>query len=141
MICHKPNQPINQLYKRNLCDRWIGTGTVIRLENKQVLVKHAGSYVRVHPSCLVLYPETYQNSLENGKIGTNTSHKRPDELPKVSISEDIDIDEDLETPNNNVDRSPKQNFIPKKIELLKQGKTIKCKLANDKIQNGENWMF
>ena len=36
-------------YKRNEQDRWMGPGTVIGSENKQVLVKHGGSYVRVHP--------------------------------------------------------------------------------------------
>ena len=30
-------------YERNLCDRWVGPGTVIGWEHKQVLVKHGGS--------------------------------------------------------------------------------------------------
>ena len=49
-------------YKRNLCDRWLGPGTVIGWEHKHVLVKHGGTYVKVHPCHLVPYPEKYQSS-------------------------------------------------------------------------------
>ena len=35
-------------YKRNESNRWMGPGSVIGFEGKQVLVKHGGSYVRVH---------------------------------------------------------------------------------------------
>lgn len=35
-------------YKRKYSEKWHGAGTVIGQENKQVLVKHGGSYVRVH---------------------------------------------------------------------------------------------
>ena len=44
-------------YKRNLCDRWLGQGTVIGWGHKQVLVKHGGTYVRLHPYHLVPHPE------------------------------------------------------------------------------------
>ena len=68
---------------------------------------------------------------EEGKIELNILQKRPDESSKVAILEDIDLDKDLETPNNNINKAPKQNYTPKKIELLKAGQIIKCKLAND----------
>ena len=51
-------------YKRNLCDRWLCPETVIGWEHKQVLVKHGGTYLRVHPCCLVPHPEKYQSSLK-----------------------------------------------------------------------------
>ena len=85
------------LYKKNLYDRWLGPGTVIGWEHKQVLVKHGGTYVRVHPSHLVPYPETYQSFSEDSKNEPNTSQKRPDESQKVQFSDNID--EDLETLN------------------------------------------
>ena len=36
-------------YKRNNSNEWKGPGTVIGQDGQQVLVKHGGSYVRVHP--------------------------------------------------------------------------------------------
>ena len=35
-------------YRREDSDKWKGPGTVFGKENKQVLVKHGGSYGRVH---------------------------------------------------------------------------------------------
>ena len=54
------------------------------------------------------------------KIKPNTSQKGPDGSLKVPISEDNNMDEDLNTTNNNVNRSPKQNSTPKKIKLPKE---------------------
>lgn len=128
------------LYKRNLCDRWLGPGTVIGWEHKQVLVKHGGTYVRVHPSRLAPYPETYRSSSKDSIKEPSASQNRLEESPDVPISEKFDMNGDLGTTNNNVeqhqtvearDRPHKQDFTPKKIELPKPGQTIKCKLAND----------
>ena len=41
-------------YKRNNSNEWKGPGTVIGQDGQQVLVKHGGSYVRVHPCHLLL---------------------------------------------------------------------------------------
>ena len=41
------------------------------------------------------------------------------------------MDEDLETPNNNVDDALKQNSTQKKINLLEPGQAIKYKLTNN----------
>ena len=43
------------LYKREQIDRWMGPGSVIGSENKQILVKHGGTYVRVHPCRIMHY--------------------------------------------------------------------------------------
>ena len=69
-----------------------------------MLVKHGVTYIRVHLFCLKSYPETYQSSFEKDKIEHLT--KRPEESTKVAILEDIDLDKDLETPNNNVNKAP-----------------------------------
>ena len=45
-------------FKRNDLDQWLGPGTVIGTEHKQVLIKHGGSYVRVHPCRLIPYSKT-----------------------------------------------------------------------------------
>ena len=59
-ICSKvrPNSLIFQLgyrvfYKRNN-DMWKGPVILIGKENKQILVKHGGHYIRVHPCRLQL---------------------------------------------------------------------------------------
>ena len=41
-------------YKRNNSNEWKGPGTVIGQDGEQVLVKHGGSYVRVHLCRLLL---------------------------------------------------------------------------------------
>ena len=61
------------LFKRNKCERWLGPGTVIGWENKQVLVKHGGSYVRVHPSRLRLYHSNEEKCL-NGNQEQNINN-------------------------------------------------------------------
>ena len=45
-------------YKRVDSRRWKGPGTVIGQEGQQVLVKHGGVYIRVHPCRLTLEKQT-----------------------------------------------------------------------------------
>ena len=125
-------------YKRNLCDRWLGPGIVIGSEHKQVLVKHGGTYVRVHPCHLVLHLEKYQSSSESESIIEPTiSPSVPKETSNISISEENNVEEELVTPSDHVehqtvrDGPTKQNPIWKTIELPKPEPTIECKLTND----------
>ena len=125
-------------YKRNLCDRWLGPGTVIGWEYKQVLVKHGGTYVRVHPCRLVPCPVVYQNSSESeSMVEPTTSQVGPKETSNISIFGENNVEE-LGTLNDHVEQHqtvrnglPKQNSNKIKIELPKPGQTIECKLAND----------
>ena len=41
-------------YKRKNSEKWEGPGKVIEKENKQLLVKHGGYDIRVHPCSLQL---------------------------------------------------------------------------------------
>ena len=41
-------------YKRKSSDKWKGPGMTIGKENKQILVKQGGYYIRVHPCSLQL---------------------------------------------------------------------------------------
>ena len=108
-------------YKRNLCDRWLGPGTVIGWEHKQVLVKHGGTYVRVHPCRLVPHPEVYQNSSEReSMVEPTTSQVGPKETSNISISGENNVEE-LGTLNDYVEQYqtvrnglPKQNSNKKK---------------------------
>ena len=105
---------------------------------KQVLVKHGGTYVRVHPCCLVPHPEKYQSSSDSESITEpTTSHSGPIETSNISISEENNMEEELQTPSylgqhqTLRDWQTKQNPIQKTIELPKPGQSIECKLTND----------
>ena len=111
-LCHQVRTGITQsykngdvFYKRNLCDRWLGPGTVIGWDHKQVLVKHGGTYVRVHPYRLVPHPEKYQSYSESESvIEPTTSPSGPKETSNISISEENNVEEELGTPRDHVEQ-------------------------------------
>ena len=115
-----------------------GPGAVIGWEHKQVLVKHGGTYVRVHP-CLMPHPEKYQSSSEiESIIEPTTSPSGPKETSNISISKENNVEEEFGTSSDHVkqhqtvrDGPTKQNPIQKTNELLKPGQSIECKLTND----------
>ena len=53
-------------YKRESSDQWKGPGSVIGIENQTVMIKHGGSYVKVHPCRVML-----ENSEFQGKQSAN----------------------------------------------------------------------
>lgn len=142
------------LFKRNQCEIWFGPGTVICWEHKQVLVKHGGTYVRVHPSRLRLYPGNEENCL-NGNQEQNThnpslSQQKCDETLVQSDSEDKDADfepseqveaeeqisNDVELEQHDVSirsrgRPSRLKSVPKIVALPTPAQIIKCKLVND----------
>ena len=99
-------------FKRPGVDRWMGPGTVIGSEHKQVLVKHGGSYVRVHPCRLQLY--------RNGEIGRVQAE--PTDLSSGRINSDNDYDMPLE--NDAVieclEYPDAENETPNMSELVRQ---------------------
>ena len=92
------------LYKRNESDRWLGPGAVIGWEHKQVLVKHGATYVRVHPSRLILYPDTHHDTSEPVKHHSQNN---------VTTNGYVPIDDGNETDDNPeqyaCDKSPKMS--------------------------------
>ena len=54
-------------YKRNNSNEWRGPGTVIGQEGQQVLIKHGGSYVRVHPCRLLLEQVAFGQPVVDGQ--------------------------------------------------------------------------
>ena len=120
------------LYKRNESDRWRGPGTVIGWEHKQVLVKHGGTYVRVHPCRLTLYPnqQTFSEKTDtNEDIEPPNQDSETTQLP-APVYDETDMHSDLErTQPDNIDTPP--NTAKKSITLPKPGQTILCKLQND----------
>ena len=113
--------------------------TVIGWKHKQVLVKHGGTYVRVHPCRLVSHPEKYQSCSESESIiEPTTSPSGTKETSNISIFEDNIVEQELGIPSDHIeqhqtvrDGPTKQNPIRKIVELPKPGQTIECKLTND----------
>ena len=54
-------------YKRNNSNEWKGPGTVIGQDRQQVLVKHGGSYVTVHPCRLLLEQVAFGQPVVDGQ--------------------------------------------------------------------------
>ena len=88
---------------------------VIGWEDKQVLLKNGSTYLRTHPSCLVLYPKTFSSSSEDSKIEI---HRRG--LMNYWNYQFLKILKWMK-----ISEPPKQNSTAKKIELLKPEETIK----------------
>ena len=96
-------------------------------------------YVRVHPCRLVPHTEKYQSSSESESIiEPITLPRGSKETANISISEEKNVEEELETPSDHVkqhqtvrDGPTKQNPIWKTTELPKPGQTIEYKLANN----------
>ena len=62
-------------YKRNINPKWRGPGCVIGQENKNILVKHGGELIRVHPASLIHVNEAKPTPPEDvhQKIGEKES--------------------------------------------------------------------
>ena len=105
------------LYKRNESDRLLDPGAVIGWEHKQVLVKHGATYVRVHPSCLILYPVTHHDTSEPVK-----HHSQNNVITNgyVPIDDGNETDDNPEQYGANAcDKSPK--IVTKSVQLPKPG--------------------
>ena len=144
------------LFKRNESQRWQGPGAVIGWESKQVLVKHGGTYIRVHPCRLMSYRGIAEKDMESeGNNGDPYSSSQ-----KEARGEESEVDRDIETENEDFPepvheeqldhqqpegqlihqqqatkrprgRPRKHRKVPDVVEVPKPGTKIKCKLAND----------
>ena len=89
-----------------------------------MLVKHGATYVRVHPSRLILYPDTHHDTCEPVKHHSQNN---------VTTNGYVPINDGNETDDNPeqyaCDKSPK--IVTKSVQLPKPGQTIKCKFTND----------
>ena len=76
-------------YKRATEVRWRGPAVVLGQDGQQVLVKHGGTYVRVHPCRLNLARQSTQTSLEintSPEITPLTSNKNKEENQTIRSS-------------------------------------------------------
>ena len=141
-------------YKRATEVRWRGPAVVLGQDGQQVLVKHGGTYVRVHPCRLNLARQSTQTSLEintSPEITPLTSNKNKEENKTIrsSDSEGDDSDNDpldpldpLDTtttaaPQANLTRprgrpsSNKSKETSVKNDSLKVGMVVKYKVKDN----------
>ena len=78
----------NVYYKRNDSKEWRGPGVVIGRDGKQVLVKHGGTYIRVHTCRLTRVPE---KEVENEREENNVIE---DEVPELHLNSSSHVCED-----------------------------------------------
>ena len=140
-------------YKRNDDDRWRGPGVVIGRDGKQVLVRHGGTYVRVHV-CRLQHAPTSGDFVQNTAPMDDpspTTSLLPSKPVAVSPTQRTCIDDDEESTNKdlfplraheestNRDSIPlrdtvDQSFVtPSRVTPSKPaiGKRIECWLKND----------
>ena len=83
-------------YKCKSSDEWKSPGTVIGKENKQILVKHGGYYIRIHPCSLQLISKNSVCILEPFE-----KNKNPDDsnrnIDEQLIEKDCSITSDDES--------------------------------------------
>ena len=109
-------------YKRADEIRWRGPGTVIGKDGQQVLVKHGGVYVRVHPCRLTLEKQTvvgfkdldddYESEIDNGNsqqiqndFSNSATNLETENIPDHNNSNDNTSDPSTKCRNNENSRS------------------------------------
>ena len=92
-----------------------------------MLVKHGATYVRVHPSCLILYPDIHHDTSESVKHHTQNNVITNGYVLRDDGNETDDNPEQYEA--NVCDKSPK--IVTKSVQLPKLGQPIKSKSTND----------
>ena len=85
-------------YKRKDSKKWKGPATVLAKDGQQVLLKHGGVYIKVHPCRLTLCNETV---VGGDKTLTEESSKEPKESSKFNIEEDNKEENNAITTTNN----------------------------------------
>ena len=144
-------------FKRNESNIWKGPGTVIGAENKQVLVKHGGTFVRVHPCRLLKYSSSVNDvGIESSMKDNLQSNVHSNELPSTTENptedlciEDYSLDQsnDFEDPVQNerttvsevVTSSPEEHNVS---ETRKAGRPLKKKSFKEPVivlpKSGQN---
>ncbi|CAL4124732.1 unnamed protein product, partial [Meganyctiphanes norvegica] len=143
-------------YKRNESARWMGPGTVIGWETKQVLVKHGSTYVRVHPCRLARCSPDLRHSLDASSAidcsETENTFKGIDRAEVLSETEDMDDEGVIEMDNGQVENlviREEQNAgqvqelpattVSKSLrlsDLPKPGQIVHCRLSDGNDLDG-----
>ena len=92
-------------YKRNLSKKWKGPGSVIGQDGQQVIVKHCGTYVRVHPCRLLLEKECEQLDTHSEDQIVADNERSINVTNKVVNFDDVDENDDKDVTNTDSDEN------------------------------------
>ena len=92
-------------YKRRDSKKWKGPGKVIGVDGQQILIKYGNTYVRCHPSHVILKDTIDKGVYENRKSCSDLKEKTNNDLSKTyedssnisedNISDNYDSNEDF----------------------------------------------
>ena len=129
-------------YKRKDYDEWKGPGVVIGRDGKQIIVKHAGQFIRVHVCRLTASSQIYAennaavkvNSLSENKVVSRNENKSSDNsiTGKLYDSENDNNDasdsDEFITPDNSSDSSADEgvndDLLPLNVNDVRVGQRI-----------------
>ncbi|CAF2215336.1 unnamed protein product [Rotaria magnacalcarata] len=139
-------------YKRNNFTEWKGPGTVIGSENQQVLVKHGGTYVRVHPSKLMhATMNAWKHEIPISSVATDqveevkSNEKKVEKMFTDQSDDEDDSEEDLTSGRETLKEIRQENniFLPEPVNSSKAGKTCLVPKIKDHIKylihDNESW--
>ena len=105
-------------YKRNNDRRWKGPASVIGQENKNVIIKHGGETIRVHPASLIHVHKA---------TPTNPEEVQKEESLKMTESDEDDDEIEVQVPNRVIEEQV--NEEPNKKEVEKQAPDLGANIA------------
>ena len=152
-------QPGDIYYKRNDSNQWKGPGTVLGFENKQILVRHFGVYIRVH-ACRLQHAQNSQltSAKENIEFENSGNVENKNEPLDIYNDSDMKINNEIEQANNvpQIDENNEQqnedtiaqklnqantatsinlpDIVAHKLNLVNTATSINLPKANDNIE-------
>ena len=127
-------------YKRNDSNQCKGPGTVLGRENKQILVKHGGVYIRVHGCRLLDAQNSQMTSMEeNIECESSGDAENKNEALDIYDDSDIEINNEIEPVNNvpQIDENNEQqikDIVAQKSNHANTATSINLLKANDNIE-------
>ena len=94
-------------YKRLNSRKWNGPGTVLGQDGQQVLVKHGGVYVRVHP-CRLSLEKGYYKRKENKNNKTSNNKKSTNENAVEKSTNENSVEKSTFNPNSDSESSSEE---------------------------------
>ena len=106
-------------YKRNYSNQWKGPGTVIGKENKQVIVKHGGQHIRVHP-CRLQLRNKYQSidPILDDSNGNNLCKESTQKNVNRFYDDNVNENEDIAIKNTRIENISELNSSMSNDDLI-----------------------
>ena len=104
-------------FKRKDENRWKGPATVIGQDGQQVILKHGGYIIRVHPCRVLLKTDYDSNSYKQEPTSLDSFNINDENDENKVVVPDTTIDE-LDTDEENDETNPRNNLVPESEEAL-----------------------